>query len=193
MRRDVWRVGIGRFCFEAALGALLAFAGSERDHFVIVLLATLAAVVTHFVARSALRRSFIAAHVALAAAAIPPHFDARAVLPSLAVGLGIAIELTNVDHVQRRRLTEHIRSPRVPSSLLLRRLGSIVVVGITARAALSLAENSARPMALTLLSVVLGAFAALSAGFDAGPGRPITRPVDAAIFVLLGIVLVIQS
>jgi hypothetical protein len=89
-------------------------------------------------------------------------------------------------------VTEHVRSLRIPSSLIMRRLGSIVAVGVAARASVAIAASGAPALALAPACVVIGAIAALVAGFGAGPGRPVTRPADALVFVVLGVGLVVR-
>jgi hypothetical protein len=71
----------------------------------------------------------------------------------------------------------------------MRRLGSIVVAAVVGRALWPLERMSAHPNAVAPILVALGAFVLLTAGFGAGPGRPVTRPIDATIFVLLGALL----
>ncbi len=188
MRRDVVRIGLGRSLFEGALGVVLVRPMDDTDRVLAIALAIAAAMLAHVVIRRS-RRAFVAAHVGLAAAAIAIHLEDRLATPLLAAGLGAAIEIAHVDLVQRRRLSEHVRSLRIPSSLLVRRLGSVVVVAVVGSAMLPLVSMGARPSGLAPIFVVLGAVAVLMGGFSAGPGRPVTRPFDAAIFVLLGIVL----
>jgi hypothetical protein len=185
----VLRVGIGRLLFEGALGALLVQPMPEDARVVSMALAVLGAIVAHLVGGK--RRGFFAAHVALAGAALSAHLSVALAAFPMAVALGGAIELAHVDLVDRRRITEHVRSLRVPSSLLIRRLGSAVIVAAIGRASIPVAALAARPTALAPLLVVLGALAMLAAGFGAGPGRPVTRPLDAAIFVALAIVLAV--
>jgi hypothetical protein len=189
VRRDVVRVGLGRLLFEIALGVVLALAVDETARMSAMIAAVLATVVAHFAARSGLRRAFFAAHVALLGAAVAVHLEPRVAAPIAAAGLGAAIELAHMDLLQRRRLTEHMRSIRIPSSVLVRRLGTIVIVAIAGRASLSLAAYAARPQWLAPVCVSLGAIAMLAAGMHAGPGRPVARPWDALAFVLLGVVL----
>jgi hypothetical protein len=191
VRRDVLRVGIGRLLFEIALGALLALPTDESLRVTAMVTALACAFAAHFALRTGLRRAFVAAHVAMLAAALAAHLPTRFAVPLAAAGLGGAIELAHVDLVQRRRLTEHVRSMRIPSSLLVRRLGSAVIVGIAGRASLGAAAYLARPQGLAPLLMALGAFAMLAAGMRAGPGRPVVRPFDALAFVLLGALLVV--
>ncbi len=193
MRRDVLRVGIGRLLLEIALGVRLATLGTEAELDLAIGLALAAALLAHLVAPRSVRRSFVAAHVALGAAALPVHLAPAASGPLLAIGLAVAIELVTVDLVQRRRLQEHFRTLRVPSSVLVRRLGSVVIVAVAARACRPLITLGARPEALASVFVVLGTLALLTAGFGAGPGRPVTRPIDAAIFALLASALAVPS
>lgn len=185
------RVGIGRLCLEIALGCVLVAPMDESTRWVAMCLALVSGIAAHFIAKRAPRRTFLCAHVALASAAIPVHFDARAGIIGLAAGLAFAIEVSQIDLVERRRIHEHVRTLRIPSSLLIRRLGSAVMVAVGARAAIPVLAISSRPYALAPVFVVLGVIAMLIAGFEAGPGRPVTRPIDATIFVLLAIVLAI--
>ena len=191
MRRDVLRVGIGRLLFEIALGAVLALPSDEQVRVTAMVSALACALGAHFAMRTGLRRAFVAAHVAMLAAALGAHMPTAFAVPLAAAGLGGAIELSHVDLVQRRRLTEHVRSVRIPSSLLVRRLGSAVIVGIAGRASLGVAIYLARPQGLAPTCIVLGAIAMLAAGMRAGAGRPVTRPFDALVFVLLGAAIVV--
>lgn len=189
MRRDVLRIGLGRLSLEIALGIVL-LGLDDRARLVAIALAIVFAVLGHF-AIHVRRRAFLAANLALAAAAIPPHVAPPIAATSLAAGLGLAIELAHVDLLERRRIREHLRTLRVPASLIVRRLGSVVIAAAAARAAVPVLALAARPAALAPVFVVLGAIAMLSGGFAAGPGRPRALPVDAAVFALLSILLAI--
>jgi hypothetical protein len=191
VRRDVWRVGSGRLLFEIALGVVLAAPLDELVRVTAMAAAIATAVACHFVSAGS-RRAFVAGHVALFGAALAAHLERAFALPILAAALGGAIELSHVDLVQRRRLTEHVSSLRVPSSLFVRRLGSMVIVALAGRASLVVADYVARPRALAPLCVALGTIAMLAAGMRAGPGRPVVRPFDAIVFVLIGAALLIR-
>lgn len=191
MRRDVLRVGIGRLLLEGALGVVLLLPTLEPVRLLAMTAAVLMALVAHFAPPR--RRAFVAAHFALCAAALFVRVSTPYAPVVLAAGLGGAIELTHVDLVERRRLTEHWRSLRVPSSLLVRRLGTVVVVAAIGRAMRPIATMTPHPMMLAPLMIGIGAFALLAAGFGAGPGRPVARPIDAAVFLGLAILVVIPT
>lgn len=193
MRRDILRIGIGRFLLEGALGVGLVQAAGEQDRVLAMLLAIAAALIAHFAAGKGLRRAFVAAHLALAGAAIPLHLDMRLRVPLLAAALGAAIELVHLDLLERQRLRESASTLRMPSSLWVRRLGSAVIIAGIGEATIPLAAGAAHPSGLAPLLVVLGAIAILAAGIGAGPGRPVTRPIDAVIFVLLSIALALPA
>ncbi len=198
MRRDVFRVGLSRLAFELALGAALLLAADDRERAVGAALALAAAFVV-FATRerfSTRRRTFVAAHLALGAAATGAsihRWAPFATIPLLALALGAAVELTHVDLVLRRKIHESARALRWPRSVILRRLGSVLVATAGARAmhALDVHARLASPHAVVLLVVALGAGAGLTAGFAAGPGRPHARPLDAILFVAFGAVLAV--
>jgi len=183
VRRDVLRIGIGRFLLEGALGVVLLLLADDETRVLALALALVGAIVAHLTPKT--RRAFVAAHLALATAAISVYATSPIAPITLAIGLGAAIELSHIDLLERRRLTEDVRSLRVPSSLIMRRLGTAIVAGGVGRALLPLIAVVARPLMLAPLMVAIGAFAMLTGGFGAGPGRPVTRPIDALIFVLL--------
>jgi hypothetical protein len=185
VRRDVLRIGIGRFLFEGALGVVLLSPADDETRVLAMALALAGAIVAHLTQKK--RRAFVAAHLALATAAISVHATVPIAPITLAIGLGAAIELSHIDLVERRRLTEHVRSLRIPSSLIARRLGSAVVVAAVGRALLPVSAMVLRPTMLAPLMVAMGAFAMLSAG------RSVTRPIDAVMFVLLAAAVVIPT
>lgn len=193
MRRDVLRVGIGRLVFEMALGVVLALPSDERERMFAMIAALASALVAHAMLHASSRRAFAAAHLALVGSALAAHVPRAVASVLLAAALGAAIELTHVDLVRRRRLTEHVSSLRIPSSLLVRRLGSGVIVAIAGRASLSVAPLGAHPSGLAPLVLDVGALAILAAGFGAGPGRPETRPFDALVLVLAGVALALRT
>ena len=137
------------------------------------------------------RKAFYAAHAAMLGGAIGVHLPSPARELVLSAGLGFAIELSHVDLVERRRISEHLTSFRIPSSLLVRRLGSGVVAGVAARFAPNVEAMGAHPSGLLPLLLALAAIALLSAGFGAGPSRPVTRPRDAIVFVTLGVLMLV--
>lgn len=182
------RAGVGRLAFELALGACMALAGSETERIGVALAAIAAAIVASRLPDKLPRRLFVASHVALVATAVSA-WVARAGLPALpfaALGLAAAVELLHRELVKRRRIDESWRALRVPESAITRRVGSVVLVGVGARLALWVAPLGAHPEGVPRVLVVIGALATLTAGMGAGPGRPVARPIDAALFVLAG-------
>ncbi len=196
VRRDVLRVGLGRIAFELALGVVLLLAASDLERDLSAALALLGAA-TVFLVRSrstSPRTAFVAAHVALGGAALLAAVSPWApnlVVPGLALALGIAIELTHGDLMTRRRIHETVRTIRWPRSVLARRMGSVLVATAGARGMHDVEAHFelASPLAVVLLLSALGACAALTAGFRAGPGRPRTRPIDAFLFLGFALVL----
>lgn len=186
VRRDVTRVGIGRLLLELALGMVLVQPIGDAERSIAIGLAVVASMLAHALLARARRKAFHAAHVAMLGAAFGAHAPSPTRELVLAVALGFAIELLHVDLVERRRISEHVLSFRIPSSLLVRRLGSAVVAAVAARFAPGVAALGAHPFGLLPLVFALAAFALLAAGFGAGPGRPVTRPRDAIAFLVLG-------
>lgn len=186
---------MGRFALELALGALFgACSGSVRIDLVVGV-ALAAAVIGYRIAAFLRRRSFLAAHLGLAGVALPPHVPGVGPLFAEVVGalcIVVAIELAHAELAQRRRIDEHLATLRFPSSVVVRRLGSGVIASVAARVSLPLLAEAAHPSALVAIPAVIGAVALLSAGFGPGPGRPIARPVDAAVFVLLCVALALR-
>jgi hypothetical protein len=188
VRSDVVRAGVGRLAFELALGACMALAGSEAERVGVALAALAAALAASRMPERLGRRLFVAAHASLVASAVAAWLARAgiAALPIAAIGLGGGLELLHRELTKRRHVPESWRTLRLPESALLRRIGSVVLVGVGARLALALAPFAAHAEALPRVLVVLGALACLGAGMGAGPGRPVTRPIDAALFVLAG-------
>lgn len=193
MRRDVWRVGIGRLLLEGALGVLVVQCVGDGARILAIASALLGVLLARAAIGKRLRRAFWAAHLALGAAALAAHVPVVAAASVLAVGLGAAIELAHVELLDRRRMRESQSSLRVPSSFWVRRLGSAVIAAAIGEAAIPVAALGAHPEGLAPVFVVLGVIALLAAGIGAGPGRPVTRPVDALVFVFFATLLAIPG
>ncbi|MFO0686213.1 MAG: hypothetical protein U0234_29390 [Sandaracinus sp.] len=191
MRRDVTRVGAGRLLLELALGMVLVEPMGDAARIAALVLALAASLVAHRWLAGRPRKAFYGAHAAMLGGAIGVHLPMPARELVLSAALGFAIELLHVDLVARRRISEHLTSFRVPSSLLVRRLGSCVVAAAAARFAPSVEAMGAHPSGLLPLLLALAAIALLSAGFGAGPSRPVTRPRDALAFLVLGALMLV--
>jgi hypothetical protein len=191
VRRDVWRVGIGRFLLEGALGVVLVQPMDDRTRLLAIAVALATAAGLHLSVTKGLRRAFWAAHVGLAVVAAAAYFGGRLHTLFAASGLGAAIELAHVDLLDRQRTRESASTLRIPASLWVRRLGSAVVALGVGSASVPLAARAAHPSGFAQLLVVLAAISLLAAGFGAGPGRAVTRPVDAVLFLLLATLLAI--
>lgn len=195
MRRDVLRVGLGRLAFELALGVTLVLAADDGDRAIALGLA-IAGALTVFATRTrwtSARRGFVAAHLAFGAvalAAVVGRWAPWMQIPMLALALGGAVELTHLDLMARRRIHETLVTVRWPQSILLRRLGSVIVASAGARAMVAVEANAhlASRLGVVSLLVAVGACAALSGGFGVGPGRPRARPIDAILFVGFAVV-----
>ena len=193
MRRDQLRVGLGRALLELALGVMLATAATDAERGTAIGLAFIAGLLVFStrVRWASRRRAFLAAHVALGGVAIASAVGTLAPsirIPVVAVALGAGLELLHLDLVERRRIQEAVDTLRWPRSVFLRRIGSVIVVAAGARAMVSLeahAQLASRHGVVALLAAC-AAFASLSAGFAAGPGRPRARPIDAVLFLGLG-------
>jgi hypothetical protein len=190
MRRDVFRVGLGRLAFELAIGVTLLLAAGDGERTISLALAALGGTFVYVTRQrwATNRRTFFAAHLTLGTAALVALVGPRAPwlgVPALALALGAAIELCHLDLMLRRRIHEAIDTVRWPRSVILRRIGTVIIASAGARAMVSIEANAelASHLAVVVLLIAVGATFALSAGFAAGPGRPHTRPLDAILFL----------